>query len=415
MRVYIPIFSASVAGHSFSVSGQNPGVGGTGFTSIKLALLLAERYPELDVRIINNSEIYLRNPPQNIRVIVLNDLDLFLSGLYGEMRDFVVIMTMALLQYAAPEHLNYLRDVIVAWLHHPFQFNAQITRLRLAAHVHVGAYQYYSNRPFYRANWYIQNPFTSVALSSDYTPLTGAAPLRIIYLGTLIRVKGFGHLARQWSSIKAAVPGVELHVIGSSATYGKKPEHDVVPCDLDFAEEILAAIPVSDIESGQVVFHGNLGEEKVDVIRSGHIAILNPTGASEAFPASPLECMACGLPVIASDDYGMSDSMRFFPELVLKNPEQIASRVSWLLADPNRYTELRERALTVAKWFDSQTGVILAKWRRLIEFVVEGHDEMEIPDVPPIEAVYGSPLLLRHRQFLALASGAKRWLQSMVS
>ena len=175
----------------------------------------------------------------------------------------------------------------ILWVRHPFFNPRRLTDSDFLATIHVGEYQYFSNRSFYRKNWFIQNlftPFTSV--SSRKLPMDGK--VKIIYLGALFQVKGFGHIARQWSSIKRIVPNAELHVIGSSSTYGKVPEHEMIPCDSEFAEEILMSIPLTDISEGRVVFHGNLGHEKFELMRNAHFAILNPTGASEAFPASPL-------------------------------------------------------------------------------------------------------------------------------
>jgi len=284
-----------------------------------------------------------------------------------------------------------------------------IRQVKPAAIVHVGSYQYFSNKLFYHSNWHIQNPFN---IQSDNVlkelPSSGS-PIRIIYLGALLRVKGFGHLVRHWKRLKLSIPNIELHVIGSSATYGKKPKHELIPCDRNFAEEVLSFIPVEDIKSGSVVFHGNLGEEKFELMRSAHLAILNPTGASEAFPASPLECMGCGLPVIASGDYGMSDSMRFFPELTLQNPDQIPSLVAWLLSDRYRYMELSARAIAVSGWFDSQTDVVLVRWRQLFDLVNSQVEGKILNNNPPIESFYGSMYKLRQRQLKALAGSAKRF------
>ncbi len=164
-----------------------------------------------------------------------------------------------------------------------------------------------------------------------------------------------------------------MHVIGSCSTYGDEPESTLIPTALSYADEILSYISEEDISNGSVIFHGNLGEEKFDIIRQCNFAILNPTGKTEAFPASPLECMSFGLPVIASDDYGMSDAMRFFPELVIKKPSEILERIEWLVADEMRYKEMQQRSIAVAKWFDSQFDQINTRWVRLIEAVFDGN------------------------------------------
>lgn len=400
LEVIFPIFSDNVFGKSFTVAGQNPGVGGTQFVSIILTLLLARRFPEMQVRIVNHAEVLLPDSPANVKVEIAADFNEFLQSLERISKKFLIILPQALVRSAERQSIEKFREQIIAWVHHPFQYDPLLRKMRLAGHVHVGSYQYFSNAPFYRNNWEINNPF--VLPNSTYRKVRPdlGSKIRVVYLGALIKAKGFGDIARQWASIKEILPSVELHVIGSSATYGNSPEHAVVPCDSGLAEEILNHIPMEDIKKERVIFHGNLGQEKFEIMRSAHFAILNPTGASEAFPASPLECMACGLPVIASDDYGMSDSMRFFPELILRSPEKIPDRIQFLMSDRFRYEELSARSIAVAAWFDSQTDVILTRWRRLFDLAAEG-PVSALGDFPPLWPLYGSRFKLKIRQIRA--------------
>jgi hypothetical protein len=107
----------------------------------------------------------------------------------------------------------------------------------------------------------------------------------------------------------------------------------------------------------------------------------------------------------------MSDSMRFFPELCLKSPEQIPDRLTYLLADTNRFVELQQRALAVAKWFELQNGQTMARWRRLIEKVGGNED---IADDGPLFGLYGAKGQLMKRKARAWLSALKRdMLQKM--
>jgi len=400
-KIYLPLFSKQAQEKVFSSCCQNPGLGGTQFNTIMLAIRLANKYTELDVTLVNFSDLNINNRPQNLEVLLAKDLTSFLVSLNNLPQTHFILITASLLVHACQAQVLRHSRNIIGWVHHPFQFDWMLKQRPVFAYVHVGQYQYYSNRFFYPSNWYIQNPFVSVnARHSSKFPDKDVVT-KIIYLGSLFRVKGFGYVAQQWDAIKKIIPNSELHVIGSSLTYGRSPEHPLIPCDSDFANEILGFIPLADIKDKRVIFHGNLGGEKYDLMRSAHFAILNPTGASEAFPASPLECMACGLPVIASDDYGMSDSMRFFPELILRSPEEIPDRVSFLLSDRYRYEELSARSIAVASWFDSQTDVILSRWRRLFDLAAD-KGSTAISNCPPLEPPYGSLFKLRVRQIRVL-------------
>ena len=76
---------------------------------------------------------------------------------------------------------------------------------------------------------------------------------------------------------------------------------------------------MSKSDRDSVNFLGLISEsEKDKVLKESDIALLNPTGKSEAAPASPLECYCYGIPVIAGGDFGAFDNMKDFSELDLK-------------------------------------------------------------------------------------------------
>ena len=412
IKVLIPVFSKSIKGKIFSVSAQNPGVGGTQFVSIQLALYLANYFSFIQVQLVSDHDIQIREKPSNLVICKTQDINTFFHELDLHTNRFVVISPASVLKYVHFSLLRRHRRNIVAWMHHPFMLDLRL--FNLIAHVHVGTYQYFSNSLFYKHNWHINNIFSLPGDFSIRSAPQHGSKLRLVCLGSLVRGKGFVHVARQWPSIKYHFPGAELHVIGSAETYGLPIEHPIIPCANDLANEILESIPIDDIKSGAVVFHGNLGEEKFKILRSSHFALLNPTGATEAFPASPLECMACGLPVIASDDYGMSDSMRYFPELILSCPEDIPYRIKALFNDKYAYEEVSARCIAVAAWYDSQKELILLRWMRLIQKVAS-ESQCDSNGFYPMMPLYGSIFKLRWRQARSVLGAFKRLLVSFAS
>ena len=401
MKVYIPIFAYNVESKVFSLNRGNPGVGGTQFTSIRLALLLAETRSDWEIILANSTEINLEDAPFNIAQQIFSEPTAFFNSLencYGDL----VIATTSVLNKVNVKCLQKLNNNIVCWSRHPFDKSAKslFSKIKFKGVVCVGVYQFYSNTNITNDIFYIQNLFIFPELKkSEKLSEIKNKEVNIVYMGALIPAKGFLEVAKSWQSLKSLFPRVRLHVIGSTATYGKKLESTLIPTTSDFVEKILEFIPEEDIQNGEVAFYGNLGEEKFEIIQNCDVAILNPTGATEAFPASPLECMACGIPVIASNNYGMSDCMRFFPELVVHGHKDIAKRVKWLISDPLRYKELQQRSIAVAKWFDSQTDQIVTRWIRLISSITS--NSQENIDLLPIMPFHGSRTRIIYLKYLS--------------
>lgn len=401
LKIYILIFSEAVEGKTFDLTSGNPGIGGTEFTSIRLALALAEKCLDWQVILVNSTNIKIRNHASNLKQEVYANPSEFFNLLALDCK-MVVISAMRILEKVPDSLLTPVQSKLIGWSRHPF--DSSIRRLsnqvRFAGIVCVGVYQFYSNKTFDSLH-HIQNVFLCPPIKDDDKKGFTSAhkQINIVYLGALIPGKGFLEVAKSWSNLKGKFHNVVLHVIGSSSTYGnhnKVFRKDLIPADATYSKKILSFIPEKDILSGEVIFHGNLGEEKFDILRKCDFAILNPTGFTEAFPASPLECMACGLPVIASDDYGMSDCMRFFPELVTDGHKNIVERAEWLLADPLRHQELQQRSIAVAQWFASQNDQIITRWVRLIDAVAS--ENAQNLNLNPIMPFYGSKTVLIWRR-----------------
>jgi len=395
--VAFPIFNSAVNGKCFTADGINPGCGGTQFVTIMLALHLARCRRDYEVHLLHDQPISIREQPDNLKQSLFPSLNEAInSNLLGAERTVLICTAANLLgilgQVSTPPKCR-----IIPWIHHPFYYDARLTKLHAPAYVSVGTYQYYSNEPLYKPHWHISNLFFMPPMEpiSATLPRRGE-PLHLLYLGALIPGKGFLHIAKQWTHIKSCFPSAILHVIGSTQTYGKQAINGAIPTTKEYAQEILNHLPIEDIDNKKVIFYGNLGIEKFNVIRNCHAALLNPTGATEAFPASPLECMSIGLPVIASDDYGMSDIMRYFPELSLQSPSQLTNKLKQLFTNPLFYKEMSERSLIIAKFFFEQSTQSLIRWQELIEMVCDGH--APIASNPPMQPLYGSRPAMGYRK-----------------
>jgi len=397
--VYLPLFAPNLGGKRFALDEGNPGIGGSQFTTIQFAMLLAQSRPDWQVVLGNDVPLQLAVQQPNLRQLQVADLDSFYGTLTQHPPGIVLSMSIHFWR-VAPEVILESPGVPIVWSRHPFDEALRLpaVRQRYPDVVCVGEHQWHSNLARGRRTHFIQEIYLQ-GTSDPVNPETGPGhPPRAVHVSSLVRAKGFLEVAKAWPALRRMLPGLTLEVIGGNKLYGGATEHGLIPANPDFARDILEHIPESDIREGVVRFHGTLGKGKSEIVRRSDFALLNPTGTSEAFPATPLECMSLGVPVIASDDYGMADCMRSFPELSLRNPDGITGRVRWLLADHARYRALRRRSLKVAGSFADATAASLGRWHRLLDTLAEaGSRSIELAPALPF---HGSRALLVYRRHL---------------
>ena len=372
MRIYLPIFSHSASNKIFDLrSEQNPGIGGTQHVTVLLASRLAKAKPNWDIYLVNYSSINILNESQNLKQISFESLEQFCQLLCSPKEiNSRAIITALLLEACNLAQLRLISNQVFCWLHHPFHFKHKLRKADFLAYINLGAYQHSSNCRFYPRCIVIQNIFSGAnePKLDNHVDRNPQFPLRLVHLGALVPDKGFLHIARQWKKLKKLYPNAQLNIIGSASTYNSwETVHDLIPAKPSYAYKILKYIPESDISEGRCIFHGNLGLEKNAIIESSHLALQNPTGIRESFPAANLECMALGTPVIASGDYGMHEAMQYFPELTIQKTNQIAGTIFRACSDTNHYKELQYRSIAIAKLFSLNSDAATWKWIRLLQ------------------------------------------------
>ncbi len=164
---------------------------------------------------------------------------------------------------------------------------------------------------------------------------------RLLTLGRLVERKGID------TAIEALpqLPGVELVVAGG-------PVRDVLGKDAEYRRlrDIARARGVAD----RVVFTGAVPRAQVPaLIRSADVAVCTPW--YEPFGITPLEAMACGVPVVASAVGGLTDSVVHGTTGLLipaRDPVALAAATRTLLADPALRTAFGEAgARRARRWY----------------------------------------------------------------
>lgn len=392
-QIVFPIDDEAILNKTFSENCVNPGIGGSQFATIILAFALAKKYKNYDIWLLSRAPIKIQNAPKNLKQILTKEIFLLKDEPFNSLNTVIISKENEIEEIELKLFNKFVNYKLINWIHHPFQILNNYKHNIFSAHVSVGIYQYYSNFAWYKPHWHIPVIFNAPVINylkkKLYKPNES---LRLVFLGALVPAKGFHYVAKSWPKILKLFPNAQLDVIGSTETYdGKKTQYKKIPTTDQYAKIILQYISEKDIKTKRVIFHGNLGKEKFKIIKKAHFALLNPTGSSEAMPISCLECLSCGTPVIASDDYGMGDFMRHFPELSIRKPDDIAFKIKSITRNPLLYKKLKTRCVKLGKLYAKQKPKILIKWRQLIEAVISNN--IKIYKLP-IKRFYGNRLIL---------------------
>lgn len=191
---------------------------------------------------------------------------------------------------------------------------------------------------------------------------------KVVYMGSLIKAKGFHVLAQIWPQILQAIPNAELIVIGSGKLYNRETQLGKWGIAEESYEELFRA-NLSDSQGNpipSVKFLGLLGIEKIPIIQQADIGIVNPTGKTEVCPATALEFQACGTPVVSIAEWGLLDTvLNRKTGLLGKREDELASNIIKLLRD----AVLRENyGKAGIKYVQDKFShnLITQKWERLL-------------------------------------------------
>ena len=169
------------------------------------------------------------------------------------------------------------------------------------------------------------------------------APLRLVYVGRLVREKGVLELLEA----VARVPQVELTIIGDALA----SDRDAVTVE---ARELAARSP------GRVHFVGMLARQDVRAVLRRHDCFVLPSWR-EGVPRSMIEAMASGLPIIGTDIRGSRELVRTGHEGWIVAPRSTEALVGALQSaaalDPNALRQLGQAAYARASQENRETIV----------------------------------------------------------
>jgi len=159
---------------------------------------------------------------------------------------------------------------------------------------------------------------------------------RILFVGYLIKRKGVENLIQSISIIKQEIPNILLYLIGSG--------HEGY---VNFLKDECKRLGILQ----HVVF---LGPKSAEEISKYHIdsQIFALPSENENSPNSVAEAMVSGMPVIATDVGGISSMITNNKTGILirpNDPNELASKITFLLKNPDKRQELSENSKAIAR------------------------------------------------------------------
>jgi glycosyltransferase involved in cell wall biosynthesis len=347
---------------AFDPKQPNPGVGGTTYAGLYLASLLSNKF---DVT------IYSRH---NVSIPGVQVKDRSLAAAEASAEDVLI--------YPLSTHsgdLNLLPGRHFPWLHNISDPKLDEVYQRAEKIILVGRQQldllrWHRASPKMRV---IENPF-----DASLFPQSLVTAGHIVYLGALNRAKGFHYYAPLIGRVLNDFD-LTLHVIGSSKTYGIEGEGELGHSDAQYEKQFLPYVKTY-IDSGRILFRGNMGLERLPLIASAKIALINPTGQTETFGYSALECLASGVPVMGGYHKGLIDTLYPDQNFVLNRTREIEPKLRAFLTTIEDHS-LRTRCATFAASRSNYQSVA-ERW----EQIIYGIDIAR----PPISPPYRDPMKL---------------------
>ena len=363
----------------------NPGIGGTSFQMILLGHFLSLEKTDWHIYCLAENDMLFSEKVNFVRITDANLLDSIVSL-------DIDILVVPNSRFSTVRKLNLPERIkIVTRSGNTVDFANMrwIERNKnVRANVFVGKqfYDYFLDCDIIEKSKYIYNIIVdpcSQAIKREIDSKT------VVYMGALVKAKGFLELAKIWKPILRNVPNARLFVIGSGKLYNSDKELGSLGlAEKHFEDEFLPYISDKNGVLPSVKFLGVLGKEKYDIFSKASVGVANPSGISETFCSTVIEMNCASLPVVTINKFS-------FPDVVIsgqtgllgKNNAEIKKHIIRLLRNNELNKRLGLNAKEYVENFSSQRAI--SEWIKLFE---EVHDEtfepVYDPPIPPFNNKY---------------------------
>ncbi len=356
----------------------NPGIGGSEFGLVALPYFFSLYYSDFDLIIYANVTEYLPNRltftqvenseaaarkaiHDNCQILVIRLCDRDVTP------DFIRTISpsdLKVILWAQNNPTSHQMDIVAAC--------ANISRLVCVGHEELDLLR--DHQAFYKTTC-IFNGINSTVYAPDHHIVKQGTV--VVYMGSLVREKGFHILAKAWPQVIAKVPDACLKVIGSGTVYDERAELGRWGiADEDYEREFRPFL--SDKEGNpdeSIEFLGKIGTEKTSILQQADIGVVNPNRnlrvGTETYCWSAVEFQACGTPVISAAEDGLLDTViHKHTGLLTHNERSLAKYIVRLLKDRDLREFYGRNALEYVRFrFDYRE--ICYQWRSLFFDIIQ--------------------------------------------
>ena len=354
----------------------NPGIGGTEYEFIMLATFLHSYcmdHPDWELIVFQGGRY---NIPNGIRSVI---------GISKEQMPYkckeLDIATLIIdSRWPLPDikRFNTSCTKLIVWCHCVGSIYRHLLFARWKAVAKVvfvskGHLLNFIDNPVYRKSSYA---FNAVSDNQHINNLRNANPFSnrphdVVYMGALDESKGFHVLAKVWKDVLKLVPDARLHVIGSANLYGASDTVGKLGITAQRYENTFASYLTDENEQlhPSVILHGQLADEKYDIMSKCRVAVPNPCGKTETFCICAVEMQQCGCRVVTKYASGYIDTIPTPSNILVNKTNELADAIAAsLMMDSFNWNEnilnIRENFLMDAvgkRWIKIITSVINGK------------------------------------------------------
>lgn len=128
---------------------------------------------------------------------------------------------------------------------------------------------------------------------------------QITYIGSITPSKGLHLIAEVWKEIIKKIPNAQLNVIGSKSLYDHTLDRQSTKSTDSYEIRVKSLFEKDPFSAGKVVYFGNLGIEKYEIISKSNLGLVNPSAKSEIFTNSVIDFSLFNVPVLGRNKYGL--------------------------------------------------------------------------------------------------------------